>query len=355
MMTISGSNALAIAAAALVSAALLHTRAVANTPASAPGRLSETGLYTDAGEIAPNARPYSPQYPLWSDGAAKRRWVDLPEGATIDARDPARWVFPVGTRFWKEFSFRGRKVETRFMWRASQHQWVFATYRWNEQGTDAVLAPADGMAGTLELSPGRDHSLPSVDECRACHGAAAPAPLGFTALQLSPDRDPAAIHGEALTPDMLTLGSLVDEGKLSGQSRALVSSPPRIKSQSASARSILGYLLANCGSCHDGRGEIAALAPVLDPRELTTDGDAVVQRWFAQRTRWQVPGAAEGESLLLDVTSPERSALLVRMRSRRPSTQMPPLGTVLRDQVAVDAILEWFSTRTARGSGQTLR
>ena len=83
-------------------------------------------------------RPFSPQYPLWSDGAAKRRWIRLPEGAAIDAGDVSRWEFPIGTKFWKEFSFDGRKVETRFLWRVSQEQWVFASYAWNEAQTEAV-------------------------------------------------------------------------------------------------------------------------------------------------------------------------------------------------------------------------
>jgi len=36
------------------------------------------------------------------------------------------------------------------------------------------------------------------------------------------------------------------------------------------------------------------------------------------------------------------SALLVRMRSRRPSTQMPPLGTVLHDREAIDLVTAWI-------------
>jgi hypothetical protein len=35
--------------------------------------------------------------------------------------------------------------------------------------------------------------------------------------------------------------------------------------------------------------------------------------------------------------------MLVRMRSRSPSSQMPPLGTVLRDEKAVAALSEWIA------------
>ena len=35
------------------------------------------------------------------------------------------------------------------------------------------------------------------------------------------------------------------------------------------------------------------------------------------------------------------------MRSRRPSSQMPPLGTVVRDQAATDAIARWIEADLA--------
>ena len=59
----------------------------------APERLADTGLYEDGrpGRIDPRNRPFSPQYPLWSDGAAKSRWVYVPEGSTIDVTDPGAW------------------------------------------------------------------------------------------------------------------------------------------------------------------------------------------------------------------------------------------------------------------------
>ena len=99
--------------------AALHA---ASRDETAPARLIDTGLYAAGhpGEIDPRNRPFAPQYPLWTDGATKRRWVYLPPGAPIDARDAAEWQFPAGTRFWKEFSFNGRKVETRMIWRASR-------------------------------------------------------------------------------------------------------------------------------------------------------------------------------------------------------------------------------------------
>ena len=295
----------------------------------------------DTGAFDPANRAFVPQYPLWSDGLTKQRSIYLPPGTAIDASDPNDWKFPVGTKFWKEFSHNGRKVETRFLWKASAAGWVPAVYVWNEAGTEAKLAPADGLPGHIEIAPGKRHSIPSRDDCAACHGSTRPVPLGFTALQLSTDRDPNAVHGEPVQPGWLTLKTLADERRISP---APTDVAPRINTPDAATRSVLGYLLGNCSMCHNGRGEIAALAPVIRVADLLEDADAVA-RTLATPTHWQIPGVPDGQTRAAQPGAPSLSAMLVRMRSRSPSTQMPPLGTVIRDQAAVDAITSWIQSR----------
>lgn len=340
--------ALAVVWVAAAEHAIRRAQAAApdETP-RAPARLAETGLYEAGrvGVIDPGNRPFAPQYALWSDGAAKRRWVYLPPHATIDASVADEWEFPVGTRFWKEFSFAGRKVETRLMWRASSSRWVFASYRWNPEQTDAVLAHELGEPGVAAVAPGRSHGIPAVADCLVCHGEKRPTALGFSALQLSPDRDPLAIHGETVSADMVTLTTLMAERRLSPDPAALAAAPPRIRTANPETRAALGYLAANCGGCHNGRGEIAALGPTLVTRDLVADGDAVARALVGQKTKWQVPGRPDGTSMLIDPDSPEQSAILVRMRSRQPSSQMPPLGTVLRDQAALDHLTRWVASQ----------
>lgn len=315
----------------------------------APSRLTETGLYAGGGidTIAPTNRAFSPQYPLWSDGAAKRRWIYLPPNTAIDVSDADNWVVPVGTRFWKEFSFDGRKVETRFLWRAAADRWVFAAYVWNPEGTDAVLAPDEGVRGVVDLGAGRSHDVPGTNDCKACHGSASPGPLGFNALQLSTDRDPNAIHGEPLGPGMITLATLAGDRLLSPARPDLVANPPRIRTNSPRTRAVLGYFAANCGTCHNRSGEIGPSGPSLKHSDVEP-GDDVAQRLLRQATAWQVPGRPEGSSRMIDASEPDASAMLVRMRSRRPSSQMPPLGTALRDDRAIEAIQRWIATDLKR-------
>lgn len=339
-------KALCAAAMMLITAVAVASgdRPEATMRAKAPSRLSETGLYLNGqvGVIAPENQPFSPQYPLWTDGATKARWVYLPPGTQIEASDPDDWDVPVGTKFWKQFEFAGRRVETRLIWRAASSDWVFASYVWNADATDALLAPESGVPGVADVGSGKRHSIPSATDCTACHGATRPGPLGFTALQLSPERDPNALHGEALGEGMVTLQTLMAGQRLARVPAGAWTRAPRIATDNPRTRTALGYLLANCGSCHNGRGEIAALGPVLKSGDLQRDGDAVAALLVGQLTKWQVPGRTDG-SVLVDPQRAGDSALLVRLRSRSPSSQMPPLGTVLRDAAAVAVVEAWIS------------
>lgn len=312
----------------------------------APPRLSETGLYLPDGSVDPRNRPFAPQYPLWTDGAAKSRWVRLPAGATIDVSDIDAWRFPPGTTFWKEFAWGGRKVETRMIRTSGHRAWTFATYVWTDDQTDALLAAADGIPAALEIAPGKRHSIPGVADCQVCHGAAPGVALGFSALQLSDDRDPLAPHAEPLPAGGVTLRALVAEDRLQPPAVALAHRPPRIRESDPVARAALGYLSANCGGCHNRRGPLARLGFVLlhddggppdapEPARATTIG---------ARSRYPVPGSLAGESRIVVPGSPDRSALLHRMRSRRPASQMPPLGTVLPDAAAVDLVRRWIES-----------
>jgi cytochrome c553 len=221
---------------------------------------------------------------------------------------------------------------------------VFASYQWNADGTDATLVPMDGVPAATEIAPGKQHAIPSVNDCTACHGVQRPGPLGFNALQLSPDRDPNAIHGEPLTSAMLTLRTLIENRQLANTGETALAHPPRINTADPQTRAALGYLAANCGGCHNGRGEIAAMGPSLKYDELLTDADRVARSLVGHATKWQVPGMPEGQSLLINPDAVEKSAVLVRMRSRSPLSQMPPLGTVVRDADAVEALTAWAAS-----------
>jgi len=319
---------------------------IATSETTLPVRLSESGLYADVATLTIDARnrPFTPQYPLWSDGAAKRRWVRLPDGATIDTTDIDHWNFPVGTRFWKEFQFNGRRVETRLLMKTSPDHWEFGSYLWTDDQRDAVLAPADGVADVAEVAPGKRHSIPSREECRACHDSGRTEVLGFTALQLSTDRDPLAPHAERMTDDMVTLATLVNDQRLSPRRTELIATAPRIAASDPRERAMLGYLSTNCGSCHNRQSSIASLGLFLKytlARDARCPADAIATA-VDQTGHWLVPSAPEGASRRVHPGRPEWSALLQRASSRRPSSQMPPIGTVVADREALSELTQWI-------------
>ena len=334
-----------VAGLAMVLAATVVVRTRADQPAApVPERLSGTGLYLPGTlTVDPRNRSFAPQYPLWTDGAHKARWIRLPDGARIDASDADAWIFPAGTRLWKEFAFGGRKVETRMLSRNADGSWTYASYVWNDAQTDATLAPADGIDRVAEVAPGKWHGIPARDDCRACHENGVTPVLGFSALQLSPDRDPAAPHAEALQPGMLTVPTLIEGGLLDRPDPRLSAAPARIPGDPRT-RAALGYLTANCGHCHNEQSAATTVRfPLKMPAYATpAQVDAIVQTLRARTTRWDLPHAAPGTTSVISTAGSDFSALFARMRSRRPSSQMPPLGTVVPDRDALALVSAWI-------------
>lgn len=312
-----------------------------------PPSLRETGLYADwdAKTVGPGKRRFSPQYPLWTDGAIKTRWMELPAGTFVDASDPDAWQFPVGTRFWKEFTF-SRRAETRFIEHTAEG-WKYATYAWNEDGSEALLAPERGIPRGAVIRGNVRHDIPSRSDCKSCHEGSPSRILGFSTLQLSTDRDPNAPHAEPLSDGDVTLKMLIARRLVRGLPAHLSNGAPRIAAKSPTARAALGYMHGNCAHCHTQSGELASLMFSLQyplaappsahpPALVTTLGQVskfVPASWDAPGDR-VVPG------------QPDRSVLALRMASRNPVAQMPPFGSRIVDDEAVALIRRWIAEET---------
>lgn len=313
--------------------------AAARPPAAAPATLLETGLFRGAELelLAEGVRPYAPRYPLWTDGAAKRRWVLLPAGATIDAHDPESWTFPAGTKLWKEFRF-GRRVETRYMERTAEGAWLYATYLWSEDGREARLAPEGGLRGACENGLGTRHDVPSIADCRACHEASPSGALGFSALQLGAQRDPGAPHAEDSEPGSIDLVELLASGRLRGSATALLAAGAPIDAATPRERSVLGALHANCGGCHNGAGPLASLGLELDYRRGPMA--PALRTALGRTSRYRPTGWTD--ALRIAPGDAEHSVLVERMASRFGATQMPPLGTHAVDETALALVRDWI-------------
>jgi hypothetical protein len=286
-----------------------------------PRTLRETGFF----DLSGLKLPFSPQYPLWSDGADKQRLIALPPGTAIDARQPDAWDFPRGTRLWKTFSHAGRPVETRFIEHQADGAWQFAAYVWDAEGRSAELAPSRGTVLAVPSAPGGRYVVPGRGDCLACHGGAPSPVLGFAALQLAPE-----------------LSALVERGWLRGLPHALLSTPPRIAAASAIERAALGTLHGNCAHCHHAGPGRVPLRLTLQQRVADAEASAaeVLRSMVNAPSRYQPDPQADARIVVPSDTA--ASVLLRRMSSRDPRVQMPPLGTEHTDEQALALLTQWI-------------
>jgi hypothetical protein len=277
-----------------------------------PDRLSDAGLYDDLldDRVVDGAIAFTPRFPLWTDGAEKRRWLVLPSDAEVDTRAADRWRFPVGTRAFKEFVREGVVVETRLLQR-DEDGWIGVSYRWEEDGTEAYAVP-QGAADAL----GTPHDIPAGAECLACHGGRGSVLLGFAAIQLPPD-DRAALYDAGVLSDPVPGDPAVGDVALAG----------------------LGVLHANCSHCHNpDRDDQPQATPCYRP---DTSFDFTLP--VAAGALGATPAAQTGARVL---GAPARSKVLDRMGVRNRTNgapSMPPLGTEVVDpdgMAAVEALLE---------------
>lgn len=286
-----------------------------------PALLSEVGLYADAvgGAVVDDALGYGVRYPLWTDSAAKRRFLLLPEGGSIDTSDADGWAFPVGTRVFKEFLVDGRLVETRLLWKFGPNpsDWTFVSYRLRDDGTEGDPVPA-GEANVL----GTQHDVPSQEDCRNCHQGGSDFVLGIGALQL----------------DRLTFDDWVDWGVLPTESAW--EEPPG----DDGTRAVLGYFHGNCGHCHN---EVHPLGRNRTLRLNVPVGTATPERAPAWLSTVGVMAAHEvaGASTIVAPGDPQGSQLFLRMELRD-RFSMPPLGTEVADDDALAGVESWILALT---------
>ena len=281
-----------------------------------PFYLSQTGLYTDIAEhaLAPDLLDFEPRYPLWSDGADKRRWLRLPAGSQIDTSDPDHWIFPIGTMLFKEFSLEGKRIETRLIMRIGPepHDYFMGAFLWNDDESDALFVP-DGLTNARDS----DHDVPRVKSCFTCHDGEAGRVLGFSAVQ-QPDVGP-----------------------------ALLSDPPASAFAvpgDDDAQAALGYLHANCGHCHNLNGTSWPDTD-LDLRLVVSDERVGDTASYRSSVGVELNSFQDDEvSLRIAPGDAEHSGIYHRMSLRGPMKQMPPLATELIDPAGLLLVQAWIES-----------
>jgi uncharacterized repeat protein (TIGR03806 family) len=301
------------------------------TPAEMPASLRATGCFDPAQlrRPAPGLIPYDVRAPLWSDGAAKERFLALPDGGRIAIGPDGDLDLPAGSVLVKTFLLDGAAIETRLFVRHGDGAWAGYSYEWARDGADARLVGDEGrnrLLGELEWY------FPSRKHCLDCHTEAAGFTLGLELAQL--DRE-LAYPGGRRANQIATwahVGLFAREPPPPGARAPLADPADEGAPLEARARA---YLHANCANCHRPGGVKEMVT--LDLRRELPVGEMRACDAEPHKGDFGVSGAR-----LLAPGAPERSMLSVRMRSLVGNVRMPPVASSVADERGVKLVDDWI-------------
>ena len=311
-----------------------------------PRKLSDTHIFRNLATLKTSSSltPYSIRSPLWSDGAAKQRWIAVPPGQSAKMNANGQVTMPVGTIVVKEFDLpatsnpvgRSRRLETRLLVVGSTDTYGLS-YRWNADGSDADLvldAIDEPIVDQNDPNEDRLWHFPSFAECWSCHRTESLATkreqrvLGFRGEQLNFD-DQLAHLAAAGVLDPASIGS------------APAAMPAPSDATAPIAARAGAYLAANCSPCHHAGASYFGGGDTW----LATWNTPDANRGLLNQSVNNFPMATElgyGYTLVKP-GDPQHSVLLGRIKATVPEHRMPPLGRTQVDPVAVDVITQWIT------------
>ena len=330
-----------------------------------PEKLSEYGLFVGNGSTQQPVEgviPYDLNSPLFSDYAAKYRFIKLPPGASAAYHESEAFEFPEGTVIAKTFAYphdaraaaaaprakeqqaEGRQVEgrrlieTRILKRTAKG-WVGLPYIWNDEQTEATLDVAGGTVDVewIHNDGSRrtdNYIIPNTNQCKGCHESTrGMEPIGPKARHLN--RDFAYTEGtENQLAHWTRIGLLKGAPSAEKAPRTPVWDDPASGTLDARARA---WLEINCAHCHSPTGParnsgLDLLAIQTNPTKYGVFKSPVAAGRGSGGLEYDiVPG------------KPEESILAFRIASTHPGIMMPELGKRLVHEEGVALVREWIA------------
>ena len=297
-------------------------------------QLSATGCVSASNAKLPASGliPYKPNAPFWSDGAAKERWIGLPNGQNITVNADGDWDFPNGTVLMKNFRRDDRLIETRLFMRHPDGIWAGYSYEWNTAQTDATLV----HGGKQVTIGGQPWIYPSGGQCLECHTEVAGRSLGIENKQLAFNITYPQTGRNA--HQLLTHNAINTLAAPIANPTDVVPYPDPYGTSGTLSERARSYLHTNCSQCHRTGGPTPSN---MDWRYSTALADTHacdvapgVGDLGIANARLIAPGAAA------------RSVVIARM-SRRDAHGMPPLGSAQVDAQGAALLTQWVNSLTS--------
>jgi mono/diheme cytochrome c family protein len=315
------------------------------TTSAFPQKLSDTGVFADTTTLTPNPGivNYEPIVAFWSDYAIKRRWFCIPDLTNqVSYATDANWIFPVGMKWIKHFDLeleRGnpatkKRIETRIIVKTTNGVYG-VSYKWNDDNTEAYLAPESGTNFNLNVLVGsttitQQWEIPSRASCLACHTPVAGFALSFNTRELNQTTNMNNYTGNQLS--LLSQSGYLDTAITAPQT--LPAFARADDATSSLEHRVRSYLSENCVQCHQPGG---AGAPTWDARPwLTLDQTHLINGAL------QNNGGNPANKVIVPGDT-NHSVLLQRIIGNG-FGRMPPLATHQLDQGAINLLTAWIST-----------
>ena len=309
--------------------------------------LSEYNFFEgDLHDLIPNSLagvlPYDLNMPLFSDYAAKKRFVYIPNGSIIAFDTTGVLDLPKGAVLIKHFYYPNssgveKYVETRLLIH-KDNGWQAETYEWNAAQTDAVRTILGGNRSlTVEVNGQTEtfnYLIPNQNQCKNCHAYNGKIePIGPVVQNLNK-----SYSYSSGTENQID--KWISEGLLSSPSYTMIPSWPMMNDASASLNSkARAYLATNCASCHRLAGSAANSGLYL---EYSNNDSASLGFW---KTPVAAGAGSGGLTYVIKPGHADESILLFRMISDQVNARMPEIGRSLAHEEGIALIRDWIESQ----------
>lgn len=308
-------------------------------------KLSDYGFFAkpNAGAaVSEGVVPYDLINALFSDHAAKHRYVFVPKGESAKYAPDKVFDFPVGSVLIKTFAFapdmrdpslNERFVETRLLIHKKEG-WVAYPYIWNVEQTEATYAPVGARIPIETIAPDGqklsiNYGVPNRNQCKECHQSGDDLiPIGPKARNLN-HVGPGGVNQVA---------DWSARGMLTGAPAAPPAVPLAGDASAPLNDRARAWIDVNCAHCHKADGSASNSGLFLDWTETDPAGWGVHKRPTAA-------GWAAGQLLfVIEPGKPDESIMVRRMASAEPGVMMPELGRTVVDPHGLALVREWIAS-----------